>query len=46
MVNTGCHKDAAATEKLFDENFSQYDFIICPPGSCTHQYYYVNIYLD
>jgi hypothetical protein len=26
MVNTGCHKDAAAAEKLFDENFSQYDF--------------------
>jgi hypothetical protein len=37
MVNTGCHKEAAATEKLFVKNFSAYDYIVCPSGSCTHQ---------
>lgn len=37
MVNTCRHKDAAATKKLFIENFSEYDFIGFPPGSCTHQ---------
>jgi hypothetical protein len=37
MVNTGCHKEAAATERLFVENFSTYDYIVCPSGSCTHQ---------
>ena len=37
MVNTGCHEEAAATEKLFVETFSTYDYIVCPSGSCTHQ---------
>ena len=46
MVNTGCHKEAALTEKLFVEKLSEYDFIVCPSGGCTHQYYLVDIDLD
>jgi L-lactate dehydrogenase complex protein LldE len=46
MVYTGYQKDAAATKKLFVEDFSVYDFIICPPGSCAHQRYFVDIDLD
>ena len=37
MGNSGCEKDAAATEALFVKNFSTYDYIVCPSGSCTHQ---------
>ena len=37
MVNTGCHNEAAATEKLFVANFVGFDYIVCPSGSCTHQ---------
>ena len=37
MVNTGCHREAAATEKLFVANFAGYDYIVCPSGSCAHQ---------
>jgi L-lactate dehydrogenase complex protein LldE len=37
MVNTGCHSEAAATEKLFVANFAAYDYTVCPSGSCTHQ---------
>jgi L-lactate dehydrogenase complex protein LldE len=37
MVNTGCHSEAAATERLFVANFTGYDYIVCPSGSCTHQ---------
>lgn len=37
MVNTGCHKEAAATEALFVENFADYEHIVFPSGSCTHQ---------
>ena len=37
MVNTGCHREAAATEKLFVANFAGYAYIVCPSGSCTHQ---------
>jgi L-lactate dehydrogenase complex protein LldE len=37
MANTGCYKEAAATEALFVDNFEPYDYIVCPSGSCTHQ---------
>jgi L-lactate dehydrogenase complex protein LldE len=37
MTNSGCHREAAATEKLFVANFQSYDYIVCPSGSCTHQ---------
>ena len=36
MANTGCEKDAAATEALFAKNFAGYDYIVTPSGSCTH----------
>lgn len=37
MTNTGCHKEAAETEKLFVKNFSEFDYIVMPSGSCTNQ---------
>jgi L-lactate dehydrogenase complex protein LldE len=37
MVNTGCQREAAATEALFAETFAGFDHIVCPSGSCTHQ---------
>jgi L-lactate dehydrogenase complex protein LldE len=37
MTNTGCHQDAGAAEALFVKNFSGYDFIVAPSGSCVHQ---------
>jgi L-lactate dehydrogenase complex protein LldE len=37
MTNSGCQKEAAATEALFVDNFEPYDYIVCPSGSCTHQ---------
>ncbi|HYZ22867.1 MAG TPA: (Fe-S)-binding protein [Rhodopila sp.] len=37
MANTGCHAEAAATEALFVRNFSGYDCIVVPSGSCAHQ---------
>jgi len=36
MANSGCHDDAAATEALFVRNFSGFDYIVSPSGSCTH----------
>jgi L-lactate dehydrogenase complex protein LldE len=36
MANSGCHEDAAATEALFVENFSGFDYVVSPSGSCTH----------
>src|ERR1700687_3063996 len=36
MGNSGCEKDAAATEKLFVKNFAGYDYIVAPSGSCVH----------
>ena len=36
MGNSGCEKDAAATEALFVKNFSGYDYIVAPSGSCVH----------
>ena len=37
MTNTGCHEESAATEVLFVRNFSSYDYIVGPAGSCVHQ---------
>lgn len=37
MTNTGCHAEAAATEALFVRNFSGFDYVVAPSGSCTHQ---------
>lgn len=37
MTNTGCHKEAADTERLFVKNFSKFDYIVMPSGSCTNQ---------
>ncbi|TXI12212.1 MAG: (Fe-S)-binding protein [Rhizobium sp.] len=37
MVNSGCHAEAKATEELFVRNFTGYDYIVVPSGSCTHQ---------
>jgi L-lactate dehydrogenase complex protein LldE len=36
MANSGCHDDAAATEALFVRNFTGYDYVVTPSGSCTH----------
>ena len=36
MGNSGCEKDAAATEALFVRNFSGFDYIVGPSGSCVH----------
>ncbi|MGJ8525516.1 Lactate utilization protein A [Halomonadaceae bacterium LMG 33818] len=36
MANSGCQKDAAATERLFVKNFANFDYIVSPSGSCTH----------
>ena len=37
MANSGCHKEAAATEALFVRNFSGFDYVVAPSGSCVHQ---------
>jgi L-lactate dehydrogenase complex protein LldE len=36
MTNAGCHAESAATEALFVRNFSSFDYVVCPSGSCTH----------
>jgi L-lactate dehydrogenase complex protein LldE len=36
MGNSGCERDAAATEELFVRNFAGYDYIVAPSGSCVH----------
>jgi L-lactate dehydrogenase complex protein LldE len=36
MANAGCHDDAVAAEALFAKNFSGYDCIVTPSGSCCH----------
>lgn len=36
MANSGCHKDAEATERLFVRNFAHYDVIVGPSASCVH----------
>ena len=36
MANSGCYEEARATEELFIKNFSGFDHIVTPSGSCTH----------
>jgi L-lactate dehydrogenase complex protein LldE len=36
MANSGCQSDARATEELFVRNFSRFEYIVTPSGSCTH----------
>ncbi len=36
MANSGCHDDAAGTERLFVRNFERFDAIVAPSGSCVH----------
>ena len=36
MANSGCESDARATEELFIRNFSPFEYIVIPSGSCTH----------
>jgi L-lactate dehydrogenase complex protein LldE len=36
MGNSGCHDEAAATEKLFVKNFAGFDYVVGPSGSCVH----------
>jgi L-lactate dehydrogenase complex protein LldE len=36
MGNSGCERDAAATEALFVKNFADFDHIVAPSGSCVH----------
>jgi len=36
MANSGCHDDAAATERLFVKNFTGFDYVVGPSGSCVH----------
>jgi L-lactate dehydrogenase complex protein LldE len=37
MVNSGFNAEAAATEALFVRNFSGFDYVVAPSGSCVHQ---------
>jgi L-lactate dehydrogenase complex protein LldE len=36
MANSGCFEEARATEELFIRNFSSFDYVVAPSGSCTH----------
>ena len=36
MANSGCQGDARGAEALFVKNFSGYDHIVTPSGSCAH----------
>lgn len=36
MGNSGCERDAAATEALFVQNFAEFDYVVAPSGSCVH----------
>jgi len=37
MANSGDERNAAAAERLFVENFKQFDYIVGPAGSCVRQ---------
>src|SRR5437016_4289273 len=36
MANSGFNADCAATEALFVRNFSDFDAVVAPSGSCVH----------
>ncbi|WP_339746873.1 (Fe-S)-binding protein [uncultured Rubinisphaera sp.] len=44
MANTGCWDDARPLAKSFIEQYDQYEYIVCPSGSCTSMV--VNHYHD
>ena len=36
MANSGFQKECAGTEALFVRNFTGFDYIVSPSGSCVH----------
>ncbi|MEU6319907.1 (Fe-S)-binding protein [Streptomyces sp. NPDC047009] len=36
MANSGAYREAKATEELFVRNFSGYEYVVAPSGSCVH----------
>src|SRR3954453_11797049 len=36
MANSGFNAECAATEALFVRNFTGFDYIVAPSGSCVH----------
>jgi L-lactate dehydrogenase complex protein LldE len=36
MANSGFNEECAATEALFVRNFSGFDYVVAPSGSCVH----------
>ena len=36
MANSGFNAECAATEALFVRNFSGFDYVVSPSGSCVH----------
>lgn len=36
MANTGCEQDSKATYKHFVNTFKNFEYIVCPSGSCIH----------
>ena len=36
MGNSGCERDAASTEALFVKNFTGFEYVVSPSGSCVH----------
>jgi L-lactate dehydrogenase complex protein LldE len=36
MADNGFNAEAAATEALFARNFSEFDYVVAPEGSCVH----------
>src|SRR2546430_16439048 len=36
MANSGLNTDCADTESLFVRNFSRFDYVVAPSGSCVH----------
>ena len=36
MANSGCQAEAAGTERLFVRNFTGFDYVVTPSGSCAH----------
>lgn len=35
MANAGCENDSLEAARLFVESFQDFDYIVCPSGSCT-----------
>ena len=40
MANSGFEESANNTYQLFIKNFSQYDYVVCPSGSCVYHVRY------